>query len=81
MLEIQKEIKEFGLDAVVSKYSFSVDQQGDLIMLGYNMIESDRYAEAVRECRGIILRIPLRSYRIRSGGSSIKVKALRTRFR
>jgi len=57
MLNIVKEIKEFGLDAVVSKYALMVKDGGHKILLKYHQIDSAfaKDVPAVRECRGLIL--------------------------
>lgn len=63
MLNIVKEIKEFGLEAVVEKYNLtckvkedSFDMNGK-VLLKYHQIDSYSFRglPAVRECRGLIL--------------------------
>lgn len=55
MLEIQKLLREKGLDQVVADLKLIRKEKGDLVLLKYNQIESDYSIRAVQECRGIIL--------------------------
>lgn len=57
MLNIVKEIKESGFDAVVSKYALMVKDAGHKVLLKYHQIDSAfaKDVPAVRECRGLIL--------------------------
>jgi hypothetical protein len=57
MLEIQKQIREFGVDAVVEKYSLTKrthSKYPNLTLLKYDIF-SPMGEKAVQECRGIIL--------------------------
>ena len=57
MLNIQKEIREFGLQSVIDKYSLVCKHGRHKILLKYHQIDSypHRNVMAVRECRGLIL--------------------------
>ena len=55
-LAIQKAIRERGLDAVVDEFSLKVREEGDLVQLNYNQIDSPRGVVEADECRGLILR-------------------------
>jgi len=57
ILNIQAEILEYGLDAIVAKYSLICKDYGHKILLKYHQIDSRKWktVPAVRECRGLIL--------------------------
>ena len=55
MLEIQKIIKDIGIDETVKLYSLIYKRKDNLVLLKYNSIESPKDVIAVQECRGLIL--------------------------
>ena len=55
MLAIQKYIHENGLQKTVADFSLILKENGDLILLKYNQIDSDFSKEEVQDCRGLIL--------------------------
>lgn len=58
MLNIIKEIKESSIEAVVEKYQLVYKDYGHKFLLKYSQINSIPFkaVEAVRECRGLVLR-------------------------
>lgn len=61
-MQIIDEIKELGVEAVVSKYSLIYKDFGHKFLLKYSQINSIAFKsnEAVRECRGIVISEDLR---------------------
>lgn len=54
-LEVQKLLREHGLDYVQDLLKLEVKIKGDLVLLKYNQIEADWRKTALYDCRGIIL--------------------------
>jgi len=54
-LKIQKFLRENSLAIAVEKWNLKVSEEGDLIQLNYNMIDSPRGVPECDECRGLIL--------------------------
>ena len=55
MLEVQKYLKEKGVEALKQEFSIIVKEAGDLLVLNYNQIESPKTHPIVIECRSLIL--------------------------
>lgn len=57
MINIQKELFERGIDAVINKYNLLYKDYGNKFLLKYSQINSIEFkaVQSVRECRGIIL--------------------------
>ena len=54
-LKIQKFLRENSLVAAVEKWNLKVSEEGNLVQLNYNMIDSPRGVSECDECRGLIL--------------------------
>ncbi len=55
MLQVQKYLKEKGVDALKQEFAIIVKEAGDLLVLNYNQIESPKTHPIVIECRSLIL--------------------------
>ena len=56
MLEVQKYLKEKGLEALIKEFNIKVTDYPDRIVLNYDQIESPRFHPIVDECRALILK-------------------------
>lgn len=56
MLEVQKYLKEKGLETLVKEFSIKVTDYPDRVVLNYNQINSPRFHPIVDECRALILK-------------------------
>jgi hypothetical protein len=54
-LEVQKLLREHGLNYVKDLLKLEVKERGDLVLLKYNMLAADWSKTALYDCRGIIL--------------------------
>lgn len=55
MMKVQEYLKEHGLQALVDGYSIKAKEQGNLVALNYDQIDSPKADPITRECRGLIL--------------------------
>lgn len=55
MMEVQKYLKEYGLEKLKSEFSIVATDYSDFVVLNYNQIESLRFNPVVDECRALIL--------------------------
>ena len=55
-MEVQKYLKENGLDSLVNEFKIKVNDYPDRVVLNYDQIESPRFNPIVDECRALILR-------------------------
>ena len=56
IMNVQKYLKEYGLDKLVEEFSIIVTDYPDRVVLNYNQIDSPRFHPVVDECRALILR-------------------------
>jgi hypothetical protein len=55
MMEVQKYLKENGLEKLQQEFKIDVTDYPDFVVLNYNQIESPRFHPIVDECRALIL--------------------------
>lgn len=55
MMEVQKYLKENGLQKLQDEFKIVVTDYPDIVVLNYNQIESNRFHPIVDECRALIL--------------------------
>jgi len=55
MMQVQKYLKEHGLEKLKSEFSIVVTDYPDFVVLNYNQITSPRFNPIVDECRALIL--------------------------
>ena len=56
MMEVQKFLKEHGIEELQKQFAIVVTDYPDRVVLNYNQIESPRFVSLVDECRALILR-------------------------
>lgn len=56
MMEVQKFLKEHGIEELKKQFAIVVTDYPDRVVLNYNQIESPRFITLVDECRGLILK-------------------------
>jgi len=56
LMNVQKYLKEHGLQALVDEFNIVVTDYEDRVVLNYNQIESPRFHPICDECRALILR-------------------------
>jgi len=55
MLEVQKYLKEKGLDSLVNEFHIKANEYDNIVVLNYDQIESPRFNSICDECRSLIL--------------------------
>jgi hypothetical protein len=56
MMEVQKYLREHGLERLIEEFHIVCTMYPDRVVLNYNQIESPRFVTLVDECRALILR-------------------------